>query len=59
MMDNRVSINIDGVKISAGRGDNLLAVAQRNNVPIPSLCYHRKLTPTGACRGPPSANRVP
>ena len=49
-MDNRVSIKIDGNQLSARRGDNLLAVAQRNNLPIPSLCYHRKLTPTGACR---------
>ena len=50
MMDDRVSIRIDGKKISAKRGDNLLEVAQRHNIPIPSLCYHRKLTATGACR---------
>ncbi len=50
MMDDRVSIIIDGKNIGARRGDNLLELAQRNNIPIPSLCYHRKLTPTGACR---------
>ena len=50
MMDDRVNIKIDGEKISVKRGDNLLELAQRNNIPIPSLCYHRKLTPTGACR---------
>ncbi|WP_372677221.1 formate dehydrogenase subunit alpha [Desulfosarcina sp.] len=49
-MDDRVSIFIDGEEISARQGENVLAVAQRNNIPIPSLCYHRKLTPTGACR---------
>jgi len=50
MMDDRVSIIIDGKNISARRGDNLMELAQRNNIPIPSLCYHRKLTPIGACR---------
>ncbi|MEE4114341.1 MAG: molybdopterin-dependent oxidoreductase, partial [Desulfobacteraceae bacterium] len=49
-MDDRVSISIDGKNIGARRGDNLLALAQQNDIPIPSLCYHRKLTPTGACR---------
>lgn len=49
-MDDRVIIFIDGEEISARQGENLLAAAQRNNIPIPSLCYHRKLTPTGACR---------
>ena len=49
-MNETVSIQIDGNQISAKSGDNLLAVAQHNNIPIPSLCYHRKLTPTGACR---------
>jgi formate dehydrogenase alpha subunit len=49
-MKDIVSITIDGKPIRARRGDNLLAVAQTNNIPIPSLCYHRKLSPTGACR---------
>jgi len=49
-MKDSVSITIDGKPIRARRGDNLLAVARRNDIPIPSLCYHRKLSPTGACR---------
>jgi formate dehydrogenase alpha subunit len=49
-MNGRISIQIDGNHISAKSGDNLLAVAQQHNIEIPSLCYHRKLTPTGACR---------
>jgi len=49
-MSDTVTIKIDGNKISARRGENLLAVAKQNNIYIPSLCYHRKLTPTGACR---------
>jgi len=45
-----IKIKIDGKKISAPSGANLLEVAHQNNIPIPSLCFHRKLTPTGACR---------
>ncbi|MGD8212533.1 MAG: molybdopterin-dependent oxidoreductase, partial [Desulfobacterales bacterium] len=44
------TIKIDGKMIRTRSGENLLAVAKRNNIFIPSLCYHRKLTPTGACR---------
>jgi formate dehydrogenase alpha subunit len=44
------TITIDGKKIIACSGENLLEVAQRNDIRIPSLCYHPKLTPTGACR---------
>ncbi|MEJ2038472.1 MAG: formate dehydrogenase subunit alpha, partial [Desulfosarcinaceae bacterium] len=49
-MNDSIRITIDGKPIRARRGENLLAVAQRNNITIPSLCYHRKLSPTGACR---------
>jgi len=45
-----IKIKIDGKIISAAGGENLLEVARQNNIQIPSLCYHRKLTPTGACR---------
>ena len=50
MTIDSVTIKIDGQKISAKSGQNLLEVAKQNNILIPSLCYHRKLTPTGACR---------
>lgn len=49
-MSNLVSITIDGKKISAPRGSNLLQIARDNGVEIPYLCYHKKLSPTGACR---------
>ena len=49
-MSDRIRIRIDGKPIRARRGDNLLAVALRNDIAIPNLCYHRKLSPTGACR---------
>ena len=45
-----VTFNIDGKLIKAEEGANLLHVARQNGIDIPGLCYHRKLTPTGACR---------
>ena len=45
-----VSITIDDKTIDAPDGSNLLSVARLNGIDIPGLCYHRKLTPTGACR---------
>ncbi|MGD2010847.1 MAG: formate dehydrogenase subunit alpha [Desulfobacterales bacterium] len=49
-MKDAITITIDGRRISARIGQNLLDVARQNEIQIPSLCYHRKLTPTGACR---------
>ena len=34
----------------ASEGENLLQVARNNGFNIPGLCYHHRLTPTGACR---------
>ncbi len=45
-----VSVTIDGKQIKAAKDSNLLRVALDNNILIPNLCYHRKLSPTGACR---------
>lgn len=49
-MTKLVSIQIDGKTIKAHEGANLLQVARDNGVDIPGLCYHKKLSPTGACR---------
>ncbi len=49
-MNKQVTITIDNQKITAPEGANLLQVAKDNQVAIPHLCYHKKLTPTGACR---------
>jgi len=45
-----VVFTIDGREIEAPEGSNLLEVSRMNGIDIPGLCYHRKLTPTGACR---------
>ncbi len=49
-MAKRVTITIDGRELRAEEGANLLQVAEHNGIMIPNLCYHRKLSPTGACR---------
>jgi len=49
-MSSSVTIKIDGKQIVAQKGQNLLQVARSNGINIPSLCFHHKLTPTGACR---------
>ena len=45
-----VSFTIDNKTVCAPDGSNLLEAARSNGIDIPGLCYHRKLTPTGACR---------
>ncbi|MGE0079232.1 MAG: formate dehydrogenase subunit alpha [Bacteroidales bacterium] len=45
-----VTITIDNKTISIPENSNLLKVARDNGINIPGLCYHQKLTPTGACR---------
>ncbi len=49
-MTTTVRLTIDGRAIKAPAGANLLQAARDNGVDIPGLCYHPKLTPTGACR---------
>ncbi|HPV56906.1 MAG TPA: molybdopterin-dependent oxidoreductase, partial [Tenuifilaceae bacterium] len=49
-MDNYITIYIDGKELKVNAGDNLLKTARLNGFNIPGLCYHHKLTPTGACR---------
>lgn len=49
-MKKAVSLQIDGKTIKAQEGDNLLNIARKNGIEIPGLCFHHKLTPTGACR---------
>jgi formate dehydrogenase alpha subunit len=49
-MSKTVSLKIDGREIKAEEGQILLEVARKNGINIPALCYHKRITPTGACR---------
>jgi len=41
---------IDGQEFSFTPGETILEVARRNGIDIPTLCYLKGATPTGACR---------
>jgi NADH dehydrogenase/NADH:ubiquinone oxidoreductase subunit G len=45
-----VSVTINGRRYPAGEGEILLAVAIREKIPIPHLCFEPSLDPYGACR---------
>ena len=41
---------IDGHEFKFNAGETILEVAQRNNIHIPTICYLKGASPTGACR---------
>ncbi len=49
-MNDKINIVIDNKSIETEAGKNLLAVARKNGIDIPSLCYHKRISPTAACR---------
>lgn len=46
----QVTVTINGKKYPADEGEILLAVALREKIAIPHLCYEASLDPYGACR---------
>lgn len=46
----QIHLTINGKEIRAEEGMTLLEVARASGVEIPTLCYHEKLSPYGACR---------
>lgn len=49
-MEASMNITIDGKEYACKKGEYLLDVARRNNIYIPTLCYHEGLGSLGACR---------
>ncbi|MBN2126582.1 MAG: (2Fe-2S)-binding protein [Deltaproteobacteria bacterium] len=45
-----VKLTIDGRSVSADEGTSVFEAAKSVGIEIPSLCYHEKLEPFGACR---------
>lgn len=49
-MTTENQITIDGSEYTFENGETILDVAERNGFDIPTLCYLKDTTPTGACR---------
>lgn len=49
-MDSGNIIVIDGHEFGFAPGETILEVARRNGIDIPTLCYMKGASPTGACR---------
>ena len=45
-----LKITINNQTFNADENETILDVAHRNGIDIPTLCYHKDLTPTGNCR---------
>lgn len=49
-MNDKITITIDDVEITAGRGQTIMKAALNAGVYIPHLCYHPDIKPHGSCR---------
>ena len=45
-----IELEIDGKRVKAKEGMTILEAAREVGIEIPTLCYHEKLNPYGACR---------
>ncbi len=45
-----ITFTINGIEVTAEKGENVLDVARKHGFDIPSLCHHEAVTPYGACR---------
>ena len=49
-MTDKLTIEIDGRVCEAEPGEMIIAVADREGIPIPRFCYHKKLSIAANCR---------
>jgi formate dehydrogenase alpha subunit len=45
-----ITLKIDGQTVQIEKGATILAAAEKAGIRIPTLCYLKKISPTGACR---------
>ena len=45
-----LTVTIDNTQYQSDKDETILALCQKNNIPIPHLCYHPDLEPQGNCR---------
>ena len=50
MMEKTVAIEVDGRALEVPAGQNLLQAVRAHGIDIPGLCYHPRVSVTGACR---------
>jgi NADH-quinone oxidoreductase subunit G len=50
MTESRVTLTIEGVRVSVPAGTLIVDAAKRAGIDIPVFCYHPKLEPVGMCR---------
>ena len=50
MKTKNINFKIDGVEVSANKGESIIDVARRNGFYIPTMCYLPKTTPNASCR---------
>ena len=48
--EKEVTMIIDGAQVKAREGTTILEAAREIDIDIPTLCYHKALSPFGACR---------
>lgn len=49
-VEDSITVTIDGRQVQGKKGQYLLEIARNAGFDIPGLCWHHKLSPTGACR---------
>lgn len=49
-MVSSITLTLNGERVEAQPSMTILDLAKEKGIPIPTLCYHLELTPTGACR---------
>ena len=45
-----INLKIDGKEVQIESGATILTAAEQAGITIPTLCYLKKVSPTGACR---------
>ncbi len=50
MEDKMINFKIDGISVSAAKGESIIEVARRTGSYIPTMCYLPKTTPNASCR---------
>ena len=48
--ERAINLEIDGRIFQAREGMTILDVARREGIPVPALCHHEAVEPSGACR---------